>query len=622
MMQTQAKSELPISLDESSQDDFERAVQTDELQRFRLNFLAQQARRALLGGIPLWILLVWLLHATVPWSTVGSFAAVSLGLLLLRALGAHAMLRWDDPAASRPLREGVLLACTLLLGLCGAVMTVLAFVDMRSFDRLILTILLLAWVLNGMLVLVLHARAMLALATLLLLPLAAMWVQHEAQPAIAVLVLLMVFMGQYLFLRQVQRIVLGAHQVALTNRGLIDALRQRSSEAATRQFEAEQANQAKSRFLASASHDLRQPLHALSLQVALLRTQLQSERLDLVERIDASVQSLRTLFDSLLDLSRLDAGMIEVSRQPLDLSALLRRLCHELQPAYAGRGLYLDLNCPDRLWVDSDPVLLERVLRNGLENALHYTEFGGANVSAEEQGSWVRLSLRDTGPGIAPEDHQRVFQAFERLAAGRRSTHPGLGLGLPIVRRLSELLGTPCSLSSAPGEGTELSWQLHRLVAPVTQEWPRPAQGADAEWSLPFPGLRVLFVEDEVLPRQTMTELLQTWGCDVQAVGSIAQACSLFSALREAGNPEPFELLITDLLLTHEQHGLDLIDRLQQLGYAGPVLVITGDTSAEGLRRVRDSGFARLSKPASAQQIRDLIQALLDGSPLPGQTLH
>lgn len=603
-------------------DAFTQAAQADELHRFRLYFLVKQSRLVLLGGIPLWMLFVVLLHGVIPQALLGPWAAVSLALLLARALAAHLMLRWDDPAASRPLREWLLLAGTLALGCSGSVMTVLAFPSLNALDRLILTILLLAWVLNGMLVLVLHTRAMLILGTLLLLPLALMWLRYEGDSIVAVLVLLLVFVGQYLFLRQVQRIVLDAHRLGLANRGLIDALRQRQGEAAARQFEAEQANEAKTRFLASASHDLRQPLHALSLQVALLRTHLQTDRLDLVERIDTSVQSLRILFDSLLDLSRLDAGMIEVKHQTTDLTGLLRRLCHELQPAFSGRGLYLNLHCPDRLWVDSDPVLLERVLRNGLENALHYTEFGGAVVRASEQGSEVRLSLADTGPGIDPADHHRAFQAFERLPLGRRSTHPGLGLGLPIVRRLSELLGTPCRLRSALGEGTELSWQLPRLVAPITQEWQRPAEEPDSEWSLPFPGLRVLLVEDEVSPRQTMTELLQTWGCEVHAVGGVEQACALLANSAMPAQAEPFELLITDLLLARDEHGLDLVERLQSLGYTGPVLVITGDTSAEGLRRVRASGFARLSKPASAQQIKDRIQALLDGSPIPEQTLQ
>lgn len=358
---------------------------------------------------------------------------------------------------------------------------------------------------------------------------------------------------------------------------------------------AREADVAKSRFLAAASHDLRQPLHAMGLFLDTLQSTLETERQKyLMCRARQSADALQDLFNALLDISRLDAGAVEVLRQPVDVSLLLAELRHEFEPQAKSRGLALEI-APAESWVDSDPVLLLRILRNLLSNAIRYTDEGVVSITGQQQGGRLQLSVEDTGAGIAPADRQRIFEEFQQLDNPGRNRAQGLGLGLAIVQRLCQLLDHPLTLDSRPGEGS-----CFRLTLPVTappEEESFEPDSCHLEWSG-----RVLLVDDEPEVLDALGGLLTEWGISVQVAEDEETAQAM---IQEGYRPE---LLITDYRLRSGAVGLELVRWARSmLGDELGVLLITGDTAAQELAQFHAQGLQVLNKPIRAAELRRAI---------------
>lgn len=263
---------------------------------------------------------------------------------------------------------------------------------------------------------------------------------------------------------------------------LEEALRLRFENAAMAE-DLRATSQAKSRFLAAASHDLRQPVHALGMFIGALRNQPLPERSrELVEQMDTSIGALDGLFGSMLDISTLDAGVVEARPASVPMQPLLSRICGELEPEAAAKGVELVL-APTKATVLSDPVLLERVMRNLIGNAVRHTETGWVLVACRRRDGQYRLEVRDTGPGIAPALQEAVFEEFFQVGNPDRDRAKGLGLGLPIVRRLAAILGHPLEMQSKPGRGTAFRLLVPRADAAATEPEARPA--ADAGGLIP-----------------------------------------------------------------------------------------------------------------------------------------
>ncbi|HHI75690.1 MAG TPA: hybrid sensor histidine kinase/response regulator [Gammaproteobacteria bacterium] len=359
---------------------------------------------------------------------------------------------------------------------------------------------------------------------------------------------------------------------------------------------AQEADLAKTRFLAAASHDLRQPLYAMGLFLDTLEQTLDDPRQrHLMQRVRQSADALQDLFNALLDISRLDAGAMQVERQPLALEALLRELQAEFAPQAQAKGLHLEV-APCQEWVESDPLLLGRMLRNLLSNAIRYTESGSVLVSGERHDGRLRLSVCDTGPGIAEADRQRIFREFQQLDNPGRDRRQGLGLGLAIVRRLANLLDHPLELRSRLGEGSCFLMSLP-LARPLEGEGYREPDSVHREWCG-----EVLVVDDETEVLEALTEVLLGWGMQVQVAEDIDEA----RALVEAGlRPE---LLISDYRLRSGPVGLELIRWARsRLGEGLGVLLVTGDTAAEELARMHAQGVPVLNKPVRAADLRRAI---------------
>jgi signal transduction histidine kinase/CheY-like chemotaxis protein len=374
----------------------------------------------------------------------------------------------------------------------------------------------------------------------------------------------------------------------------------RQLEDKTRQLEV--ANTYKSHFLASASHDLRQPLHALNLFVAQLQSEADpAERSRLVGRIDAAVGSMNELFEALLDMTKLEAGILKTNPVEFPVARLLERVETTFGDAALKKGLKLRVVQSDA-WVSSDLILLERILLNLVSNAVRYTDRGGVVVGCRQRGNELRIDVCDTGAGIPEDQRQRIFGEFYQLARTAQDRREGLGLGLAIVDRLGRLLGHPVELDSRPGRGSRFSVTVPLAEQPHVAETAAPSAIAD-----PARGKRVLVIDDDAMVLEGMRGILQSWGCQVETAPSGDAA---LAALPKDGSPP--DLIISDSGLADGQTGIQAIERLRAaLGAPIPAFVITGDTAPQRLREASAAGFHLLHKPVSPMALRTTLNRLL-----------
>jgi signal transduction histidine kinase/ActR/RegA family two-component response regulator len=375
---------------------------------------------------------------------------------------------------------------------------------------------------------------------------------------------------------------------------------------AERTHELELASQAKSRFLRAASHDLRQPLHALGLFVAQLNERVldpQTRRIAL--QVGAAVTALRDLLDAVLDVSRLDAGAILPELADFSIHTLLERLDTTFAPAATEKGLRLRV-VPSGLLVCSDPVLLERILLNLVANAVRYTERGGIAIGCRRRGQRVRIEVWDTGIGIAPEQQGAIFQEFYQVANPEHDRGRGLGLGLAIAARLAGLLGCRIEVASRPGKGSVFAVEVPRGQHPPTPVSAAPAVGVTDR----LRGAFVLVVDDDALVRDAVRALLMQWSCEVAVAANGAEAV----AALERYDRLP-DALLCDLRLPGAETGIQVVRRVHELaGTAIPAALVSGDTAPEALREARASGYPLLPKPVAPAKLRALIEHLVSQS--------
>ncbi|HEX6592305.1 MAG TPA: ATP-binding protein [Moraxellaceae bacterium] len=381
----------------------------------------------------------------------------------------------------------------------------------------------------------------------------------------------------------------------------------------------EQASQEKTRFLAAASHDLRQPLHA----IALLGAALEKELADRPEQHNAArlmraVNVLRHSLDTMLDVSRLDAGVVVAERQPISLHRLFRSLNQSFVSTASEKDIQLRLRTSP-LWVDSDPQLLHRMLANLIDNAIKYTQTGGVLVVARwrrppvtgKQNGEVWIEVYDSGVGIAPEQQTRVFEEFYQVGNPGRDRSLGLGIGLSIVKRLSLLLDHSIELHSALGHGTRF-----RLRLPAAR--PKPVLGFSPDLTMPptpraqkvLLPMRVLVLDDAADVREAMLRLLNSYGIKAEVVANEMEATAALKASVE--QLDPFSLVICDFRLANGVDGLQVGQSLSRRFFNIPLLLITGETAPERLQRVRQTGVPVLFKPVSADRLLQAIALAVD----------
>ena len=409
--------------------------------------------------------------------------------------------------------------------------------------------------------------------------------------------------GTLAFAHNVHALIHRSLALRFENIELIDALRQQKEQA-------DYANLSKSRFLAAASHDLRQPMHALGLLFESLRPGITDPSSQEVARsIAATIHTLEDLFNALLDISKLDAGVIQSRVEDIALAPLLARIESAFRPLAERKGLRFVMRAPV-LAVRSDPALLERMLRNLVGNAIQHTPKGAVMVACRRRAGAVHIEVRDSGPGIAPALHRDIFQEFYQVNNAERDRSKGVGLGLAIVDRLGRILGHRVLVRSAPGRGSTFAIELPPgSMAAVAQAAALPPAGRPHLEALQ--GRLFAAIDDDAIVLEGMRQLFAHWGCELVATAGVDE---LLARLKADGRVP--DLVISDYRLRGGETGAQAIARVAAtFGRPMPGILVTGDTAPERLREATRSGHAVLHKPVRPAKLRALLLHLLDGEP-------
>ncbi len=364
---------------------------------------------------------------------------------------------------------------------------------------------------------------------------------------------------------------------------------------------AERANETKSRFLAAASHDLRQPLQALRMHLTALGTGGVDEvtRASVARKMQHAVNGLTDILDTLLDVARLDMNQVRPNLDEFGVEELLSDLTDQFEPLATDKGLTLR-HVPTRLRVRSDRGLLTRVVGNLLANAVSYTESGRVLVGCRRLADRVRIEVWDSGPGIPPESREAIFDEYVQLGNEARQRQHGLGLGLSIVRRLAALLDHPVAVRSWPGRGSVFAIDVP--LAP-RDDAAHPASRAPAPGVAT--GARVLFIEDDPDVREATAMILELKGFEVRTAGSGEEAYASLDDRDQAP-----DLILSDFRLPGRENGAQVVQRVRTLlEREVPVVFMTGDTSEARIRETRMAYCEVLRKPIDGEK---LLRALND----------
>jgi signal transduction histidine kinase/CheY-like chemotaxis protein len=398
------------------------------------------------------------------------------------------------------------------------------------------------------------------------------------------------------FALRVYRLIDESIKLRFENLGLIGELREQKETA-------EDANIAKSRFLAAASHDLRQPLHALGLFVqALQETPLAARERQTIGNIRRSVDAMEELFNALLDISRLDAGVVQPHITTIPLAEVFDRVRFEYAPIARQKHLSLRV-ARTSLFVRSDPALLARFIRNLLSNAVRYTDSGGVVLGCRRAGPEARIEVWDTGKGIPHDRHEEIFQEFYQLDNPERDRRKGLGLGLAIVSRLARLLNYRVTLRSTVGKGSMFSITLPRGA----REDYMPAESSPEAAAFDLSHSLVLVIDDEAAVREGMATLLRKWKCDVLTAASGVEMRNKLVEVQRLP-----DVIVSDYRLRGDENGIQVVEMLRsEFNLDIPALLVTGDTAPDRLRDAEASGLPILHKPLNPARLRTLIANLL-----------
>jgi len=404
-----------------------------------------------------------------------------------------------------------------------------------------------------------------------------------------------------LLARKIQSGLLESIHLRDRNQMLIHELIRQKELAEAAQTRAEQANAAKTRFFAAASHDLRQPVQALELFSATLEGELQDHpSRPLVGNIRAVGREFSDLLSALLDFSKIDAAAIQPMVRDFPVADLLRRMADDFVPQARAHGLRCDV-VMSSAWVRSDPILLERIVRNFMSNAVKYTQQGRILLGCRRRGDSLRIEVHDTGIGIAEHQQQDIFNEFVQIGNPERDRYKGLGLGLAIVDGLARLLQHPLTLRSQAQRGS-----MFAITVPLGRPGerlvdPSPAACGQSQ------GASILLIDDDQSIRLSATRLLENWGYTVVAAESAGAALDL---MRSTGFLP--DVMLVDYRLREGRNGVEAIRLIRaQCGRAVPAAILTGDTDPERLREARDSGHPLLHKPLAAGKLRVLLANLL-----------
>jgi two-component system, sensor histidine kinase len=549
---------------------------------------------------------MWVGGAPPPWVIVWAVATIAVRELRASRL---ARLRSDDAG---PIADRMRAAerWTLLLGSAyGSAALFMPRLDTAS--AAILTMVLMSLSSGAVSTTFSVVRAFVAFAAGIALPTAALWMVTHGWIGWSIAALILMFLGvQIKFARQNMMLFQESYAMRLENEALLRDLSAERVQLEQARDAAVQADLAKSRFLASASHDLRQPLQSLLLNSgALSRMPIDGESRAIANDIGEGIEALRQMLDALLDISQLDAGDVAPRFQRVALGDLLEGVCARFRPAAQAKGLYLTHECEATLAVTSDAQMLRRILANLVDNAIKFTRGGGIALAARAEGSAVVLTVADTGIGMGLEDRDHVFDDLVQLRNPQRDRASGHGLGLGIVRRLAQLLGVAYTIESEPDQGTRFELRLPRADG---------AAAVASNHTTAHPGLiarRLLVLDDDADVRASYAHALTSLGCEV------ACAATLNEALEALQRHDP-EVALVDFRLAEDCNGLQAIARLRAARPALVAVIVSADVSHALKEQAALAAVTVLRKPVTDALLASTINGALEsaaGAPLPLQ---
>jgi two-component system, sensor histidine kinase len=430
-----------------------------------------------------------------------------------------------------------------------------------------------------------------------------------------------------MYARNQEAAVTAAIELSLQNNELLalrtqqeHAARQAQADAEAAREHAERADRAKTTFIAAASHDLRQPMHALVQYVGhMQRICTDPAAHATLEKIEESVSAMEDLLNAVLDFSKISLGSVKPRIELVDIECLLSSVDTQIRPLAEAKGLVLAVES-DGGFVLSDAVLLERVVRNIAQNAVRYTESGSVTIRATQRGHIIRILVSDSGIGIPASEKQRIFEEYYQVNNQARDRRKGLGLGLAIVRELAELLAIRIRLKTVAGHGSTFVIDVRRADGP-----PVAAASVSEPPSIDYvKGAFVVLIDDDPMARDGVATTLKDFGCRVLAVASGVDA---LHALVDAEFPP--QVIVADYRLEGGQTGLDAIAMVveNQVALCGesfrlPALLISGDTSPQELKRVFDAGYHMLHKPVSIELLHRELNSVLESMTLASAQTH
>jgi two-component system, sensor histidine kinase len=539
--------------------------------------------------------LVLLLSAAIESVILFCWAVLTVGAECLRAFYALIISKRDDNEIQPNAVHSRLIALAAIAGSTVGLSAVLFLPHISLPDQALFVIILFTMPAAGVSVAV-SSRPILAFyAFFILVPTSSTWAvlyPHQTYTVAGLTVLYWFFIVSVA--SEGERLLRRSVAIRRERDRAVEYLEKLNAQERVATIKAEHLSQTRSRVLATASHDLRQPLHALSVYSAVLASNPTPEILpEVAHNIDRLVRSLGSLLHGLLDLSRLSAEYYVPERKRVSLDRLVESICHEYQTIARTKQLRMTLEL-EHVRLFDEPLAIARIARNLIDNAFKYTERGEVCVRTSSADGFAILIVEDTGKGIPFNEQDRIFEEFYQLENPESNLDSkGIGLGLSIVQRLCDLIGAQISLVSELGAGSRFCVTFNTVLTGASEQ--NMSESADL---MRLQGRRFYVVDNEIDILDSMRCLLKSWEVDVETANSSKSAEDLFN---QSGIPH---LLIVDLRMRDcEEHGAELASRLQQIHGDFPVLVITGETTLEFLNKVDKTGYSLLKKPITPETL-------------------
>jgi two-component system, sensor histidine kinase len=572
----------------------------------QLSTLFQQYRRVPYPVLLITAYLAYLCYGSVENEALAIWTLVNIAFPLVRLLVVTQFVADDAKIASRRTLALSVARSAAISGLCIGVYAPLFFPTLALDTQSIVTMVLCCLVAGGLGASGSYPPAFYGFSLGVIGPLLTAWALTGRPDRLAICVLLACLLIIFLlFVREQSELVVESirirferDRVLADQMALVTRLREAHAVSEDLRKQAEDLSRSKSRFLAAASHDLRQPLHAISLLVGLLGTQ-EGEAADarVVGQLRRSVASLDALFAALLDLSKFDAGAVDMRPEPVTLEALFGGLAAEIGEQARARGLGFAVHLgPGTAVVDR--VLLQRAARNLLDNAIKYTESGTVAFRAEMADGRLDIEVSDTGRGIPEREREAVFEEFYQLDNPNRDRAGGLGLGLAIIRRICDLAGGRVNVVANVPHGTRFNLTVPSLIGQTSSVTPNPSIVGEVQLNA-LRGKRVIAIDDDPEVRMALSLVFERWGAEAMVCESLAGALGW-----ERTHDQPPEVVLCDLRLGGGDNGVTVLKRLRERWPRVQGIVVTGDVEREALELAQAAGFRMVHKPLDERKLR------------------